>query len=235
MLNVHAGAARLGRRCWIVNAVGAILLLGAARLSAQTVLIDESFEAIASFPLTYTTTGWMTTNETAGGSAPGISTARAYNGSKCVWFPRYTYPAISPVMDVSRTDSVILTCYVSQVSNTTYVATEKSASNDWQNDFFDVYAEFDGGIKTLLFRDYGLADGYVGSYNGTTLYTEKVGGVANGEWYAYELKINTKSVSTLRLRFRWWTSDGTNPLVRKGYLDTVKVVTVPVGTVMVIR
>ena len=66
----------------------------------------------------------------------------------------------SPLLDVSKTDKIVVTYRVAQTPGLTYVANEPETSeNAWWNDRFDLGVLFDGGAKTNVFRDYGLADG----------------------------------------------------------------------------
>ena len=219
---------------WISSRVvlaGALGLLGVLHLSAQTVLLDESFEekAAGSYP---PATGWTTPNDNSTGWYPTITTNVYDTGSQSVYFPWYTDSLYSPVLDVSTADKIILTFRVKQVAGVTYQSSP-SLGQEWYNDDFDVWASYDDGTNNLVLKDYGLAEGYVGSYTGTPIVTEKVGGTATGDWYSYELKIDVRQASTVKLRFRWWYIDKTS--VRKGYLDTVKVVTVPNGTLLTVR
>ena len=205
-------------------------LLSAGALGAQTVLIDESFEekSAGSYP---PATGWTTVDDNRTGWFPTITTNVYDTGHKSVYFPYFTDSLYSPELDVADVAKVILTFRVKQVAGVTYQSSP-SLDQEWYNDDFDVSASYDGGTNNLVLKDYGLAEGYVGSYTGTPIVTEKVGGVATGDWYTYELKIDVAQASTLKLRFRWWYIDKTS--VRKGYLDTVKVVTIPKTTMVVV-
>ena len=228
MLNVHAGAARLGRRCWIVNAVGAILLLGAARLSAQTVLLDESFEekAAGTYP---PATGWTTPNDESGWY-PTVTTNVFDTGAKSVVFGKNTDSLYSPTLNVANANKVVLTFRVAQVPGLTYYADKSTV---WWNDYFEVFASFDGAANVKIFTDFGVLDGYTGYYTGTLLQAPQVNGIAVAGFFTYEIAIKVEPYDSLKLRFRGWQNEADS--LRKFYLDTVKVVTLPIGTLLTVR
>ena len=210
---------------------GAIVLLGIMRLSAQTVLLDESFEAKnqGEYP---PAVGWTTPNDNATGWYPTVTTNVYDTGIKSVFFTWYSDSLYSPELDVSNVSKVILTLRFSQVAGVTYQSSPL-LDKEWYNDDFSVSAIYDGGTNNLVLKDYGLAEGYVGNYTGEPIMTAKVGGIATGDWYSYELGIDVAEASTLKLRLLWHDIDKTG--YRRGYLDTVKVVTVPNGTLLTVR
>lgn len=212
---------------------GAFCLISVLNLSAQTVLLEESFETYP--PGTFWSGGgWVYTNDSVTGGAPLISTNVFDGGTQSLMYDEKNDSVYSPLLDVSKTDKIVVTFRVAQTTNLTYKAEELEASSySWWNDRFDLSARFDAGEKVNIFRDYGILDGHTGYYTGTPLRAARNNGIANGAFIDYEIAINVADYSSIRLNFLGWSIAAGGP--RKHYLDTVKVVTVPRGTVMVIR
>lgn len=205
----------------------ACLVIG-MRASAQQVLLSEGFEAYAAG--TYPpAAGWTTPNDSSGWY-PTVSTNVQDTGGKSVVFSRYTDSLYSPTLDVSKADKVLLSFRVAQAPGLTYKAHE---TTDWWNHYFDLNAIFDGGATNQLFRDYGVLDGFSGSYSGTALQAPKVTGTAVAGFFAYEIVIDVAQASNLKLRFRGWQIDA--DASRKYYLDNVSVVVLPRMSVVIVR
>ena len=207
-------------------------LLSATPLGAQTVLLEESFE---SFPLGefWSRAGWSYVNDSTGGTLM-VATNVLEVGTRSLRWASKNDSVNSPSLDVSKTDKIVVTYRVAQTPGLTYVANEPETSEyAWWNDRFDLGVLFDGGAKTNVFRDYGLADGFTGYYTGTPLRAPRNNGVASGEFIDYEIAIDVAANSTVKLNFLGWSSAKGGP--RKHYLDTVKVVAISRGTMVIVK
>ena len=221
-------------RRWLagLGCAGVAWLLSANPLGAQTVLLEESFE---SFPLGefWSHGGWSCVNDSSGW-VPYVATNVLEVGTRSIRWADKNDSVNSPLLDVSRTDKIVVTFRMAQTPGLTYVANEPETSeNAWWNDRFDLGVLFDGGAKTNVFRDYGLADGFTGYYTGTPLRAPRNNGVASGEFIDYEIAIDVAANSTVKLNFLGWSIAAGGP--RKHYLDTVKVVAISRGTMVIFK
>ena len=221
-------------RRWLagLGCAGVAWLLSANPLGAQTVLLDEDFET---FPLGefWSHGGWSYVNDSTGW-VPSIATNVLEVGTRSIRWADKNDSVNSPLLDVSRTDKIVVTFRMAQTPGLTYVANEPETSeNAWWNDRFDLGVLFDGGAKTNVFRDYGLADGFTGYYTGTPLRAPRNNGVASGEFIDYEIAIDVAANSTVKLNFLGWSIATGGP--RKHYLDTVKVVAISRGTMVIVK
>lgn len=221
-------------RRWLagLGCAGVAWLLSANPLGGQTVLLEESFE---SFPLGefWSHGGWSYVNDSTGW-VPSIATNVLEVGTRSIRWADKNDSVNSPLLDVSRTDKIVVTFRVAQTPGLTYRAEEPETSeNAWWNDRFDLGVLFDDGAKTNVFRDYGLADGFVGYYTGTPLRAPRNNGVASGGFIDYEIAIDVAANSTVKLNFLGWSIATGGP--RKHYLDTVKVVAISRGTMVVVK
>ena len=193
-------------RRWLagLGCAGVAWLLSANPLGAQTVLLDEDFET---FPLGefWSHGGWSYVNDSTGW-VPSIATNVLEVGTRSIRWAYINDSVNSPLLDVSRTDKIVVTFRMAQTPGLTYVANEPETSeNAWWNDRFDLGVLFDGGAKTNVFRDYGLADGFTGYYTGTPLRAPRNNGVASGEFIDYEIAIDVAANSTVKLNFLGWS------------------------------